>query len=45
MKRSIYKDLLRWKRNKLRKPLIIDGQDKLEKLGLLKNLVKMSIKM
>ena len=36
MKRSIYKDLLRWKRNKLRKPLIIDGARQVGKTWVIK---------
>lgn len=36
MKRSIYKDLLQWKRNKLRKPLIIDGARQVGKTWVIK---------
>ena len=40
MKRSIYKDLLRWKRNKLRKPLIIDGARQVGKTWVIKEFGK-----
>lgn len=40
MKRSIYKDLLQWKRNKLRKPLIIDGARQVGKTWVIKEFGK-----
>lgn len=40
MKRSIYKDLLRWKRNKLRKPLVIDGARQVGKTWVIKEFGK-----
>ena len=40
MKRSIYKDLLEWKNNPLRKPLIIDGARQVGKTWVTKEFGK-----
>lgn len=44
MYRYKFNELRNWKNSKDRKPLIIRGQDKLEKHGLCKNLGKMNMK-
>ena len=40
MKRKIYKDLLKWKENKQRKPLIINGARQVGKTWILKEFGK-----